>query len=179
MKNGWFRISEKSTITVKHWPLSHSFTGHHFEVHTTSIYQFTSIWHCSSTFKPGYISQKSFKTAPISNVTDDSFSITRPYKPTDASSYHVITNAILDISIAPLQVHYYSEALPTTAWKCVGVNTPKRYRQLWAKGLPKVSTWRLGWDLNLWPSERKVLNLPLSNHAPQDQFTKTEAAYGG
>jgi len=32
---------------------------------------------------------------------------------------------------ASLRVHYYSEAIPTTAWYCVGINTPKRYRQLW------------------------------------------------
>ena len=35
---------------------------------------------------------------------------------------------IPDISIAPLQVHYYSEVLPPTG--CVLVNTSKRYRQL-------------------------------------------------
>jgi len=29
--------------------------------------------------------------------------------------------------------------------KSVGVNTPKRYRQLWVKNLPKVPTWRLKW----------------------------------
>ena len=31
---------------------------------------------------------------------------------------------ILDISIAPLQVHYCSEVLPTQHGYCVGVNTP-------------------------------------------------------
>src|SRR6218665_2613345 len=43
---------------------------------------------------------------------------------------------IQDISIAPLQVHYYSEALPTTAYSyCVGVNTPKRYGSISSKAL--------------------------------------------
>src|SRR6218665_2828393 len=39
----------------------------------------------------------------------------------------------------------FSEALPTTAIDTVhvGVYTPKRYRQLQVKDLPKVPTWRL------------------------------------
>src|SRR6218665_2957802 len=46
---------------------------------------------------------------------------------------------ISDISIAPLQVHYYSEVLPTTALiYCVGVNTPKHYRQLRVKVTKKI-----------------------------------------
>jgi len=48
---------------------------------------------------------------------------------------------------------------------CVGVNTPKRYRQLSVKDLPKVPMWWLEWDLRL--SALKALNLPLSHHAPQ------------
>ena len=50
------------------------------------------------------------------------------------------------IYIAPLQVHNYSEALPTQHEYCVGVNTPKRHRQLRVKNLPKVPTWWLEWD---------------------------------
>ena len=49
---------------------------------------------------------------------------------------------------------------------CVGVNTPKCYRQLWVKDLPKVPMWRLEWDSNLRPSGHKASNLPLSHHAP-------------
>jgi len=46
---------------------------------------------------------------------------------------------ILDIYIAPLQVNYYSEVLPTTALTmCRRVKTPKHYRQLWVEDLPKV-----------------------------------------
>ena len=61
---------------------------------------------------------------------------------TDRDRYNQSHSFIQDISIAPLQVHYYSEALPTTE-RCysVGVNTPKRYRQLSVKDLfmvPKV-----------------------------------------
>ena len=43
-------------------------------------------------------------------------------------------------------------------WYCVWVNTPKRYRQLWVKDLPKVLAWRLEWDSNLRPSGRKAPN---------------------
>ena len=37
----------------------------------------------------------------------------------------------------------------------VAVNTPKCYRQLWVKDLPKVFTWQLEWDSNLRPTECK------------------------
>ena len=77
-----------------------------------------------------------------------------------------IRSFILNISIAPLQVHYYSEALQLQHWYCVGVNMPKRYMQLWVKDLPKVLKWQLERDLNLQPSGRKALCLPLSHHAP-------------
>ena len=43
---------------------------------------------------------------------------------------------------------------------------PKRYRQLWVKDSPKVSTWRLERDLNPQPSVLEASNLPLSHHAP-------------
>src|SRR6218665_1354557 len=43
-------------------------------------------------------------------------------------------------SIAPRQVHYYSEALPTTARSF----TPMRHRQLRVKELPKVGYLRNG-----------------------------------
>ena len=40
-------------------------------------------------------------------------------------------------------------------WYCVRVNTPKRYRQLRVKDLPKVPMWWLECDSNLWPSGHK------------------------
>ena len=55
----------------------------------------------------------------------------------------VIHSFIPDISVAPLQVHYYSEAPRLLHRYCVRVNTPKRYRQLSVKDLPKVPSWRL------------------------------------
>src|SRR6218665_1855356 len=71
------------------------------------------------------------------------------------------------ISIAPLQVHDYSEALPTQHGYCVGRFTPKRHRQLRVKDLSKVSMWRPEWDSNPRPFLRKATNLPMSHHAPQ------------
>ena len=66
------------------------------------------------------------------------------------------------ISIVPLQVHYYSEALPATARKLCRSFTPKRCIQLRVKDLPKVSTWR---DLNPQPFGRMAPNLPMSHRA--------------
>src|SRR6218665_210823 len=52
---------------------------------------------------------------------------------------------IPDISIASLQVHYYSEALPTHHEYCRSF-TSKHNRQLRVKDLPKVPTWWLELD---------------------------------
>ena len=54
----------------------------------------------------------------------------------------VIHSFFPDISIAPLQVHYYSEVLPCRLQHGYGF-MPKPQRQLRVKDLPKVSTWRL------------------------------------
>src|SRR6218665_215933 len=59
---------------------------------------------------------------------------------------------------------------PDTAWVLCWSFTPKRHRQLLVKDLPKVPTWRLEWDLNLWPFGRKATNLPMSHHSPQYGF---------
>jgi len=58
----------------------------------------------------------------------------------------LIDSFILDISIAPLQVHYTKRHSWLQHWYCVGVNKLKHYRQPWLKDLPKVPTWRLEWD---------------------------------
>ena len=68
--------------------------------------------------------------------------------------------------IAPLQVHYYSEALPPLQGYCVGI--PRRspmHRQLRAKDFPKVPTWRLERDSNLRPFGRRASNLSISHQA--------------
>src|SRR6218665_124192 len=59
------------------------------------------------------------------------------------------------ISIAPLQVLYYSGALLTTARILYRSFTPKRHRQLQVKDLPKVPTWQL---------ERESSFEPLASH---------------
>ena len=74
-----------------------------------------------------------------------------------------------------------SEAFPTTAIDTVGVYTPKRYRQLQVKDLPKVLTWRLEWDSNLRPSGRKALNPTTEPPRPmkpnnEKEMVLTEAA---
>src|SRR6218665_1312668 len=69
------------------------------------------------------------------------------------------------IYIASLQIHYYSEALPT-AWILCRSFTPKCHRQLRVKDLPKVPTWRLEWDSNQRHFGRKATNLPIIHHAP-------------
>ena len=71
---------------------------------------------------------------------------------------------ILDISIAPLKSSTTRRCSRLQYWYCIGVNTPKRYRQLWMKDLPKVPTWRLEWDSNLRLSGHNGPNLPLSHH---------------
>ena len=65
-------------------------------------------------------------------------------------SRHLIHSFIPAIFIAPLQVHYYSEALPPQHEHCQSF-TPKCHRQLRVKDLPKVPTWRREWDSNLRP----------------------------
>jgi len=49
-----------------------------------------------------------------------------------------IHSFIQAISIAPLQVHFYSEALPTQHGYCVRIYMPRRHMQLRVKDLPKV-----------------------------------------
>src|SRR6218665_540089 len=60
------------------------------------------------------------------------------------------------ISLAPIQVHYYSEALLTTTLILCWSFTLKRHRHLRVKNLPKVPTWRLEQDSNPRPFRRKA-----------------------
>ena len=79
-------------------------------------------------------------------------------------SHFLLYSLIPGISVAPLQVHYRS-ALDTARILCRSF-TPKRHRQLRAKDLPKVPTWRLEPDSNPRPVGRKASNLPMRHHAP-------------
>src|SRR6218665_2359055 len=60
------------------------------------------------------------------------------------SNMHSFINSFIQaISITPLKVQYYSEALPTQHGVCRSFHA-KRHRQLRVKDLPKVPTWLLG-----------------------------------
>ena len=59
-------------------------------------------------------------------------------------------------------------------WYRVGVNTPKRYRQLRVNYLPKVLTWQLEWDLNLRPSGRKAPNPTTESPRPTMMIIRYE-----
>ena len=74
-----------------------------------------------------------------------------------------IYSFIKAISISPLQVHYYPEALPTQPRILCRSFTPKRHRQVRVKDLPKVPTWRLaGFELTtLRPTGTDSTNAPL------------------
>ena len=78
-----------------------------------------------------------------------------------------IHSFIQAMSIAHLQVHYYSEALPTQRGCILCRNfTPKRHRQLWVKDSPKIPTWRLERESNPWPFRRKASTLPMCHPRP-------------
>src|SRR6218665_886301 len=78
----------------------------------------------------------------------------------------------LAISIAPLQVFYYSEALPTTARILYRSFTPKRHRQLQVKDLPKVLTW-LERESTPRPSGLKSSPQPRRYHVPLNPFASS------
>ena len=92
------------------------------------------------------------------------------------SFIHSFHSFIQAISIAPLQVHYYSEVLRTQHRCWVRVNTPKRKRQLRVKDLPKVPTWRLERDSNSWPFGRKAPNLPMRHDAKWNREETNEGS---
>src|SRR6218665_921893 len=86
---------------------------------------------------------------------------------TSCSAYQseALHSFIQTISIAPLQVPYYSEALPIQHKYCVGVNTPKCHRQLQVKDLPKVPTWWQERDSNQRPSGYRLNQSATTSHA--------------
>ena len=94
----------------------------------------------------------------------------------------IIHSFIQATSIAPLQVHYYSEVLQTQHGYSVRVScrsfTPKRHRQLWVKDLPKVPTWRLERDSNLRPFGRKTSNLPMSQATMRMGYRRSQNIIG-
>jgi len=81
---------------------------------------------------------------------------------------YIIHSFIPNISIEPLQVYYYSEALLTKALTlCRSLHAEAQHITV-SEGLAQFPyTWRLKWDSNLRPSERKAPNYPLSHNASQ------------
>ena len=65
----------------------------------------------------------------------------------------------LSISIALLTACAFQSAPDHSNLHGIGVYTPKRYRQLQVKDLPKIPTWRLEQDSNPRPSGRKASTL--------------------
>jgi len=74
---------------------------------------------------------------------------------------------IQTISIAPLQVQYYSEALPKQHGYCAGVSRRSaRSNSELSKNLPKVPTWRVERDSKQQPG-RKASTLKMRHRVPQ------------
>ena len=76
---------------------------------------------------------------------------------------------IPDISIAPLQVHYYSEALPTQHGYCVGVSRRKRHRQLRMKDVCKDVAARAGFE----PTTLRSTGIDSNNEPPRPNMVVT------
>ena len=68
------------------------------------------------------------------------------------------------ISIAPLQVRYYSEALPTQHGYCDGVSRRSAAGNCELRICPRSPMWRLERDSNSRPSGRKTVTLPMRHH---------------
>ena len=75
---------------------------------------------------------------------------------------------ITDVSIAPLQVHYYSEALPTQHGYCVGVNTPKALQATTSEGLAQgpYGVARVGFE----PATLQTQGTELTTELPHPQI---------
>ena len=79
------------------------------------------------------------------------------------SHVHSFIHSIIQaVCIAPLLLI----GAPDT-WRILCRNiSPKHYRQLWVKVLPKVPTWRIERESNLWPFGRKASTQPKRQHTP-------------
>ena len=86
------------------------------------------------------------------------------YHPYLQCSVYFIHSFIQTISIAPLKVQFYSEALPTQPGYCAGVS---RRSATGNCELPKVPTWRLEQESNPRPSGWKLSTQPMRHHVPR------------
>src|SRR6218665_1169027 len=76
-----------------------------------------------------------------------------------------IHSFIYAISIGPLQVRYYSKALPTQHGYCAGVSGQSATGNR-VKDLPKVPTWRLERDSNPLPTTIRSKGIDSTNAPP-------------
>src|SRR6218665_557659 len=83
---------------------------------------------------------------------------------------------IQTISIAPLQVHYYSEASQNNT-DTISEFHAELPQATAVKDLPKVPTWRLERDSSPQPFGRKATNLPMSHHAPEKYIQQNASFY--
>ena len=74
--------------------------------------------------------------------------------------------------IAPLQEPRLLIGAPDTARILCRNISPKRYRQLWVIYLPKVPTWRIERESNLWPFGRKASTQPKRQHTPKGAWRR-------
>ena len=85
------------------------------------------------------------------------------------------------ISIAPLQVHYYSEALPTQHGYCFGISRRSATGNLRLKDLPNVPTWRLERESN--PSKgvdsANAPHTPHVHHVPYNRSASSLFSFTG
>src|SRR6218665_2906501 len=94
----------------------------------------------------------------------------QPLKPRDLNQAHNEHNACSFIHSG----YFYSAfSIPLLLWGAPDTArilyrsfTPKRYRELRVKDLPKVLSWRLERDSNPRPFGRKATNVSMSHHAP-------------
>ena len=80
---------------------------------------------------------------------------------------HHIHSFIQTIFRALLQIHYYSQVLPTQHGYCVRVSRQSATGNCEWKICRRSPMWRLERDSNPPPFKQKAMNLPMSHHAPQ------------
>ena len=99
----------------------------------------------------------------------------RNFKTLNKSTTLTFTYSFIQaISIAPLQVHYYSEALPTQHGYCVGVSCWSATGKCELRTCPRYLHVRGGW--NHYPSDQRR-RLYRQTHAPQPLPTTSTYAF--
>ena len=126
---------------------------------TWSSTEFNPSTHFFDPFRQGYWSSSTIhnRSHTISSVQSTVLQTLR----CQDLSLSAVTILYLSIYIALLAARAFQKH-----WYCVEVNTPKRYRQLRVKGLPKVRTFMLELDSKLQPYGRNVPNRTIEPPCP-------------